>query len=449
MLKDDLPPSGVAHTPARRLASPGRRRCAPTSRATVNVNVPSPPTVNPSAVSRTRSRSARRAAPRPSPSPRARRSRPLTSVAGEPHPCRCRRTPSAPRPSTARAAARSTGSRPPSRRSVPRDYVHTTPAQNFSLVGARARPLVHGRPGQRAHRSRCRTRAARCSAACASRSRAARWPRPASTSPASTATSGGRPGLFTVMVPSGSGYTLTAWGPTTSAQLDGPEHHKHGHEDDYRLMTRRCRSPGRGDSATASRCRARGLDGADRRRLHDLLGHDELHDPHQHRGAGGLGAPGRGARRRRRAREGPAPGLHRQRHAGTRDDAAGRSSSSSRRTARRRSTCAAINYQLSSGRSSARARRARTRARRRGRSRRAQRLPRRRSARSRTRPCSRTTTPPAPSTTTAADVASRDDHAHRREQDVAEPPVHLRDERRDAGGPMSAEASKRCAARTA
>ena len=31
----------------------------------------------------------------------------------------------------------------------------------------------------------------------------------------------------------------------------------------------------------------------------------------------------------------------------------------------------------------------------------------------------------------------RDDHAHRRQQDVAEPPVHLRDECRDAGGPMS------------
>ena len=31
-----------------------------------------------------------------------------------------------------------------------------------------------------------------------------------------------------------------------------------------------------------------------------------------------------------------------------------------------------------------------------------------------------------------------DDHAHGRQQDVAEPPVHLRDERRDAGGPMSA-----------
>ena len=33
-----------------------------------------------------------------------------------------------------------------------------------------------------------------------------------------------------------------------------------------------------------------------------------------------------------------------------------------------------------------------------------------------------------------------DDHAHRRQQDVAEPPVHLRDERRAEGGPMSAPA---------
>ena len=33
-----------------------------------------------------------------------------------------------------------------------------------------------------------------------------------------TATSGST-GTFTVMVPSGSGYTLTAWGPTGSAQL--------------------------------------------------------------------------------------------------------------------------------------------------------------------------------------------------------------------------------------
>jgi hypothetical protein len=34
-----------------------------------------------------------------------------------------------------------------------------------------------------------------------------------------TGTSGGGTGLFTIFVPSGSNYTLTAWGPTTSAQL--------------------------------------------------------------------------------------------------------------------------------------------------------------------------------------------------------------------------------------
>ena len=34
-----------------------------------------------------------------------------------------------------------------------------------------------------------------------------------------TGTSGASIGLLTVMVPSGSGYTLTAWGPATSAQL--------------------------------------------------------------------------------------------------------------------------------------------------------------------------------------------------------------------------------------
>jgi hypothetical protein len=36
-----------------------------------------------------------------------------------------------------------------------------------------------------------------------------------------TATSGTGTGTFTVMVPNGSGYTITAWGPTASAQLTG------------------------------------------------------------------------------------------------------------------------------------------------------------------------------------------------------------------------------------
>ena len=44
----------------------------------------------------------------------------------------------------------------------------------------------------------------------------------------------------------------------------------------------------------------------------------------------------------------------------------------------------------------------------------------------------------------------RDDHRHRRDRDVAEPEVHLRDERRPAGDAVrSATGSRRCAARTA
>jgi hypothetical protein len=105
-----------------------------------------------------------------------------------------------------------------------------------------------------------------------------------------TGTSGASTGLFTVMVPSGSGYTLTAW-PATSAPAHRAEITHHGHEDDYRLMTRRTpvARPSNHDGFTVIELV---ISMVLISRVPDLLGHDELDDPQQHRGAGGLGAQG-------------------------------------------------------------------------------------------------------------------------------------------------------------
>ena len=171
MLKDDLPPSGVAHTPARRL-EPWPTTLRATGRARSTSTSAAPPAKHAAvrpvhALDRLDARlrgvrQGRRARRSPAPSRRSRASRSR----------RCRAVhASAPRPSTARAAARSTGSRRPSRSAVPVDYVHTT-SRRTSRSPATASWCSATQVS--ALTSRCRTRAARCSAACASRSRAGR-----------------------------------------------------------------------------------------------------------------------------------------------------------------------------------------------------------------------------------------------------------------------------------
>ena len=144
MLKDDLPPSGVAHNQLG-VSEPWPTTLRAYKPCTVNVNIPTPPTGHAGRRrSRTRSRSARRAAPRRSPSPRARRSS-----------ARSRRSPasrSVPMPTLHRRRlgrlrlGRHREVLVRDRRSevVPADYVHNNLTQNFSLAGAGARQLVHG-----------------------------------------------------------------------------------------------------------------------------------------------------------------------------------------------------------------------------------------------------------------------------------------------------------------
>ena len=209
MLKDDLPPSGVAHHQLG-VSEPWPTTVRAYKPATVDVNIAAPP-ANPSPVPYTLSIGSTRGSEAFA-KPAGTALSTLTSVAGEPIP---------PMPTYTVGASAVCASCPTTKywfataqqKVVPRTYP-TDPGQNFSLVGlpwytaAQVTALT------------VKVQNAGGTALGGLRVAISGGPMavPGIYIAGVTATSGST-GTFTVMVPTGSGYTLTAWGPTASAQL--------------------------------------------------------------------------------------------------------------------------------------------------------------------------------------------------------------------------------------
>ena len=359
MLKDDLPPSGVAHTQLGVALDPGRRRCVRTGRPrSTSASRPRRRSPHPPTSFRTRCRLARREGPEafaqaagtllagPIGTGRRRASR---AAAVPVHRGRLGRL----RP---RGAARSTGSRRPSRKpsrtSTPDPTSRRTSPSRAAAYLVRAPTATKRAHDQGAERGAARSiGGARVSVSGGPgtapgdlrrgvpRPRAARrpaWSR--STSPPAPA-----PATRT-----------TGVGPGHEALAPQPTDQWHDHEDAHRRTTGSSTAAPRGTHALL---RSGGFTVVELVVSMALIGivfgifsvTMSATNRTSHPGAGRLRPAGRGARDRRRDRQGPAPGVHRQRQPRHWRPCPRRRSSSSRPTAGRCSTCAASRTSSSTG----------------------------------------------------------------------------------------------------
>jgi Tfp pilus assembly protein PilV len=219
MLKDDLPPSGVAHTQLG-VAQPWSTNLRVYKPSSINVSVPSPPTVNVppvTSVPYTLSVGSTRGSEAFAKAAGTTFTGPITSVAGEPTVPMPQYTVGASAVYGSGASAKywfATGSS----MVVPADYANNNMTQNFTLP-----TLGTSNWYTPAQVSALTIKVQTATGVLVGGARVAISGGPL-TAPGvyiagTTGTSGTSTGLFTVMVPSGSGYTLTAWGPATSAQL--------------------------------------------------------------------------------------------------------------------------------------------------------------------------------------------------------------------------------------
>jgi hypothetical protein len=219
MLKDDLSPSLVAHTQLG-VAQPWTTTLRAYKPCSINVSVPSPP-VNGTSVAYTLSVGSTRGSEAFAKPAGTTFTGPITSVAGEP---------TVPLPQYTVGASAVSGSGGSAKywfatavqAAVPIDYLHGNLQQNFTLSTPGTSQWYTVSPSQV---SQLTIKVQTSSGALVGGARVAVSGGPL-TAPGvyiagTTGTSGSSTGVFTVMVPSGPGYALTAWGPTASGQLTG------------------------------------------------------------------------------------------------------------------------------------------------------------------------------------------------------------------------------------
>jgi Tfp pilus assembly protein PilV len=211
MLKDDLPPSGVAHHQLG-VSEPWPTTLRAYKPSTVDVNIGAPP-ANPSPVPYTLSIGSTRGSEAFA-KPAGTALSTLTSIAGE-------LIPPMPQYTAGAHAVLGSGSTAKywyataQQKVVPRTYP-TDPGQSFTLVGLPWYTATQVSALTVKVQNSSGTALGGMRVAISGGPMAA----PGIYIAGVTATSGST-GTFTVMVPSGAGYTLTAWGPTASAQLTG------------------------------------------------------------------------------------------------------------------------------------------------------------------------------------------------------------------------------------